>query len=93
MASNEGVRQVLLEQIADLPEEQLQDVLLFVNFLLYSRQQGNSVQGSQEQPEMNGDNTQEPLDDLIGAETIYLSESALGKDWLKPEEEAAWRDL
>lgn len=26
-------------------------------------------------------------------ETALLSETALAKDWLKPEEEAAWRDL
>lgn len=26
-------------------------------------------------------------------ETALLTEAALAKDWLKPEEEAAWRDL
>lgn len=26
-------------------------------------------------------------------EIALLSETALAKDWLKPEEEAAWRDL
>lgn len=26
-------------------------------------------------------------------ETAVASESALGKDWLKPEEDAAWQDL
>ncbi len=27
------------------------------------------------------------------SETAFLSESALRKDWLKPEEDEAWRDL
>lgn len=27
------------------------------------------------------------------SETALLSESSLRKDWLKPEEEAAWQDL
>lgn len=27
------------------------------------------------------------------AETAILSESALEKDWLRPEEDEAWRDL
>jgi len=31
--------------------------------------------------------TQEKLD------TAFLSETALGKDWLRPEEDEAWRDL
>lgn len=26
-------------------------------------------------------------------ETAWLAESALGKDWLRPEEDEAWRDL
>jgi len=26
-------------------------------------------------------------------ETALLSETALGKDWLRPEEDEAWRDL
>ncbi len=26
-------------------------------------------------------------------ETMLLSESALAKDWLRPEEDEAWRDL
>jgi len=26
-------------------------------------------------------------------DTAFLSETALGKDWLRPEEEQAWRDL
>ena len=28
-----------------------------------------------------------------GMETYLLSESALAKDWLRPEEDEAWRDL
>ena len=28
-----------------------------------------------------------------GTETYLLSESALAKDWLRPEEDEAWRDL
>ncbi len=28
-----------------------------------------------------------------GVETYLLSESALAKDWLRPEEDEAWRDL
>ena len=28
-----------------------------------------------------------------GLETYLLSESALAKDWLRPEEDEAWQDL
>ena len=28
-----------------------------------------------------------------GMETYLLSESALAKDWLRPEEDEAWKDL
>jgi hypothetical protein len=28
-----------------------------------------------------------------GRQTARASETSLGKDWLKPEEDAAWRDL
>ena len=28
-----------------------------------------------------------------GAETVLLSEAALGADWNRPEEDAAWSDL
>ncbi|MFC2136483.1 DUF2281 domain-containing protein [Bacteroidota bacterium] len=27
------------------------------------------------------------------SETIFVSETSLKKDWLKPEEEEAWKDL
>ena len=30
---------------------------------------------------------------LLGLETSFLSESALKKDWLRPEEDEAWQDL
>ena len=26
-------------------------------------------------------------------ETVWLSEATLGKEWLRPEEDEAWRDL
>ncbi len=32
-------------------------------------------------------------ENLGGLETYLLSESALAKDWLRPEEDEAWQDL
>lgn len=29
----------------------------------------------------------------VGIETAIASETVLGKDWLKPEEDEAWKDL
>ena len=31
--------------------------------------------------------------ELEGAENYLMSESALAKDWLRPEEDEAWKDL
>jgi hypothetical protein len=31
--------------------------------------------------------------DIARVETMLLSESALAKDWLRPEEDEAWQDL
>ncbi|MGI4791295.1 MAG: DUF2283 domain-containing protein [Janthinobacterium lividum] len=34
-----------------------------------------------------------PQLELEGVETYFLSESALAKDWFRPEEDKAWKDL
>ena len=34
-----------------------------------------------------------PIEDIDVSETARLSESALSKDWSKPEEDAAWANL
>lgn len=39
------------------------------------------------------DTSQKASDRLSSLEGALLSEAVLAKDWLKPEEEAAWRDL
>ena len=63
-----GEKEVVIQEIDDLPRTLLQEVLDFVRFL-------------------KSKSNQERL------ETALLSETALGKDWLRPEEDEAWRDL
>ena len=61
-------RQLLINEIEEVPESLLAEVLDFVCFL-------------------KARITREKLSPAIA------SESALSKDWLKPEEDQAWQDL
>ena len=63
-----SLRDVLVQEIEQVPEFILEEVLDFVRFLKVKH-------------------TQDKL------EISLLSESSLGKDWLRPEEDEAWRDL
>jgi hypothetical protein len=60
-------KQILLQEIEDVPEEMLRETVDFIRFLKQQRKQG--------------------------METALASESALKKDWLTPEEDAAWQNL
>ena len=61
-------KDLLLEEIQDVPEQILTEVVDFVRFLKAQRVRGD-------------------------LETALLSETSLQKDWLRAEEEEAWRDL
>jgi len=61
-------REVVLNEIEDLPDTLIEELLDYVQFLKMKL-------------------SREKLDVLI------LSESVLAKDWLKAEEEEAWRNL
>ncbi|MCF6150394.1 MAG: DUF2281 domain-containing protein [Candidatus Kuenenia sp.] len=63
-----STREILMNEIKDVPEPFLTEVLDFVHFIKTKI-------------------AQEKLDFSV------MSESSLGKDWLKPEEEEAWQDL
>jgi hypothetical protein len=63
-----NTKDLLINEIEEVPEPFLGEVLDFVNFL-------------------KGKLAREKLDVTI------MSESSLGKDWLKPEEDEAWQDL
>ena len=63
-----GTRELLINEIEDVPEPLLSEVLNFVHFL-------------------KAKTIREKLDIAV------MSESSLEKDWLKPEEDAAWQDL
>jgi hypothetical protein len=61
-------KQMLINEIEEVPELLLSEVLDFVHFLK------NKI-------------IREKMDNSI------LSQSSLEKDWLKPEEDEAWRNL
>jgi hypothetical protein len=61
-------KDLLINEIEEVPEPFLAEVLDFVHFL-------------------KGKLAREKLDGTI------MSESSLGKDWLRPEEDEAWRNL
>ena len=63
-----ATRDLLLEEIRDVPDPLLAEVVDFVRFLKAKRAEG-------------------PL------ETTLLSEPALRKDWLRPEEDEASQNL
>jgi hypothetical protein len=63
-----STRELLINEIEEVPEPLLSEVLDFVHFL-----KARAVR--------------EKLDIAI------MSESSLSKDWLKPEEDEAWRNL
>ena len=60
-------KQQLIENLlATAPENKLDIILAFIQFVLYNNCEANSS---------------------------FLSEPSLSKDWLREEEETAWRDL
>jgi hypothetical protein len=61
-------RQLLEEELREVPEALLGEIVDFVRFVKAKRARQTS-------------------------ESALLSESALAKDWLRPEEDEAWRDL
>ncbi len=61
-------KELLLNEIDQLPEPLLMQVLDYINFL-------KSKLGKQK------------------LETALLAESSLKKDWLRPEEDEAWKNL
>ena len=63
-----STRELLINEIEEVPEPLLSEVLDFVHFL-----KAKAVR--------------EKLDIAI------MSESSLSKDWIKPEEDEAWRNL
>jgi hypothetical protein len=63
-----STKQMLINEIEEVPELLLSEVLDFVHFLKKKI-------------------VQEKMDNTI------LSQSSLEKDWLKPEEDEAWRNL
>lgn len=63
-----STKDLLINEIQDVPEPLLAEVIDFVRFL--------KTKAVQER-----------------MESALLSQSALQKDWLRPEEDEAWRDL
>ncbi len=63
-----STKELLIDEIEDVPEPLLSEVLDFIHFL-------------------KAKTLRERLDITI------MSESALQKDWLKPEEDEAWQNL
>lgn len=63
-----NAKDLIIQEIDQVPEPILEEVLDFLRFL----------------------KTKQIQDKLA---TTLLSESALQKDWLRPEEDEAWRDL
>ncbi|TVR30956.1 MAG: DUF2281 domain-containing protein [Balneolaceae bacterium] len=61
-------RDILIKEINELPDEKIQEVINFVQFLKSKH-----------------------LDDELGI--TLVSEPSLARDWNKPEEDEAWRDL
>lgn len=63
-----NTKDLLLQEIEQVPEPILEEVLDFLRYL-----KANKI--------------------LQRQEATLLSEPSLAKDWLRPEEEEAWRDL
>ena len=63
-----SMRELLMDEIKEVPEPFLREVLAFVHFI-------------------RAKSACENLDIAV------MSESSLGKDWLKPEEDDAWQSL
>ncbi len=63
-----NTKELLLQEIEQVPEPILEEVLNFLRYLKV-----NKI--------------------LQRQEATLLSEQSLAKDWLRPEEEEAWRDL
>lgn len=78
---------ILFEKIQSLPSEQLLAVEHFVDRLL-----GES---ERQQRAMNMQQAAEPVSTTVwdSSEEAVYDETVLAQDWLKPEEDEAWRDL
>jgi hypothetical protein len=63
-----STKEILLREIEESPDELLEEVLDFVQFLKQRKNFGKF-------------------------EITMASESSLKKDWFRPEEDEAWRDL
>ncbi len=61
-------KEAVVQELEQLPADRLWEVLHFVRFLNWQR-------------------------DQEGFESAVLSEPLLQRDWLRPEEDDAWRDL
>ncbi len=61
-------KELILDEIEQVPDPLLEEILDFIRFL-----------------------KTKVIEDRM--ETAVASESTLKKDWLKPEEDEAWRDL
>jgi len=61
-------KDILIQEIEEIPDEKLQEIIDFVRF----------IKSRQQEEEMG---------------VTLVSEPSLAKDWMKPEEDAAWSDL
>jgi len=62
------LKELILKEIENIPEDYYKEILDFIRYLEYKRLESK-------------------------AETAIMSESSLKKDWLRPEEDEAWKDL
>lgn len=71
------IEEKIVQEMKYIPESLLNEILDFIQFLKQKHLK------------------QQPLElkEINSLETALLSESSLGKDWLKPEEDEAWRNL
>ena len=79
-----NAKESLLTEIEAIPESLIPEVLNFVQYIKYKHQL-RLAHG--EETSAGFLNQNEKL------ETAILSESALAKDWLTPEEDEAWQHL
>ncbi len=73
-------KEAILNELEEIPEAMLGELHDFIRFLKQKASGGAERDAGDEST----------LDRL---ETAVISESSLGKDWLRPEEDEAWRYL
>ena len=86
-----NAKKSLLNEIDSIPESLIPEVLNFVQYLRYRHKLTN--QKTVESVIAAEEALSNLLDQNEKIETISLSESALTKDWLTPEEDEAWQHL